>query len=209
MKRSFFGIGMTAVEVIAELVRSFPEIESIVLSVYTPGSSKKFDADRIDRHGPPEQLIDVSRQTVLAGDTENIFHPLVSAYTKSGDRHIAFSSEVKLRDSKENFFVPLIDFKCEDSPDNLGKIRSFLTKIGQRNGVILSSGQSYHYYGLELISAERWRIFMAKCLLSELRGLGLIDASHLGHSIWDGFSTLRISSSHNHPELPRVVSVLS
>lgn len=208
MKKPFLKIGMGAAEVVVEIVKSFPAIGSVFLAVYIPANLKEFIPDRIERHNPPEKIIEVVRRTILSEDPHNTFQTLVDIFLVDGRHHLAFSSKLKLRGSKKDFCVPLVDFKCKDSPENLEKVRDFLIKIGQKTGIILASGQSYHYYGLELLSVEQWRVFMAKCLLSELRDLQLIDVSHIGHSLWDGFAILRISKSPYYPKIPTVVSIL-
>lgn len=203
-----FKVGMAAVEVIAEIVKSFPDISSVFLPVYVPANLKEFIPGRIERHNPVEKIIEVERRTILSEDLYYLFHPLIDAFIADGRHHLAFSSRLKWRELKKYFHIPLMDFKCKDLPNNLEKIRNFLKKVGQKKGIILASGQSFHYYGLELLSDEQWRIFMAKCLLSELRDLQLIDVSYIGHSLWDGFAILRISSSSYYPQLPTVVSIL-
>ncbi len=208
MKKPAFKIGMAAIEVVVEIVKSFPNISSVFLPVYIPANLKEFVSDRIERHNPPEQTIEVKREIILNGDPHSIFHHLIDRFLVDGKCHLAFSSKIKLRGIKKNLHIPLMDFKCQNLPENLEKVRSFLTKIGQRNGIILDSGQSYHYYGLELLSEKQWRIFMAKCLLSELRDLQLIDVSYVGHSLLDEFAILRISSSPHYPKIPTVVSIL-
>ncbi|MDD2697007.1 MAG: hypothetical protein PHE52_02525 [Candidatus Pacebacteria bacterium] len=203
-----FKLGMAAVEVVIEIAKSAPEISSVFFAVYTPATLKDFVSDRIERHNPPDEIIKVKREDIVKGDPHYFFQPLIDWPLANGKRHLAISSEIKLQGDKKSFHIPLVDFKCENTPENLERVRNFLTKIGQKTGVILNSGRSYHYYGLDILSKDEWRVFMAKCLLSDLADLKLLDVHYIGHSLWDGYSILRISSSSRYPRIPSVVSIL-
>ncbi len=203
-----FKIGTGAIEVIIEIAKSVPEISSVFFAVYTPATLKEFISDRIQRHNPPEELIEVERRGILNSDPNNFFSPLVDKFLTDGKRHLAFSSKIKLQRNKEDFHLPLMDFRCENTLENLERVKNFLAKIGQKTGVILDSGRSYHYYGADMLSKDEWRIFMAECLLSDLADLQLLDVNYIGHSLWDGFAILRISSSQNYPKIPTVISIL-
>jgi len=109
-----------------------------------------------------------------------------------------------LRDRKEVCRLPLIDFRCEPSISNLEKVIRFLREIGQQEGAILSSGNSYHYYGIEPLSKTDWIVFLGQCLISEL-----IDHFCIGHQMIEKYSILRISRSSCYSETPTVVTTLN
>ena len=115
---------------------------------------------------------------------------------------IGVCSSVNMR---QNFFhIPMIDFHCDVSDVNLARLKDFLLYIGQKEGAILESGRSYHYYGIKLLTVEQWVEFMGKCLLL------CTDAGqrYIGHSLMDGFCTLRISGKALHNYIPKVVTIL-
>lgn len=115
---------------------------------------------------------------------------------------IGICSAVKMRQSV--FHISMIDFHCDISADCLARIKDFLIFIGQKEGAILESGRSYHYYGMKLLTIEQWIEFMGKCLLF----CTYAGQRYLGHSLINGFCTLRISSKALHNCIPKVVSVL-
>jgi len=193
---------------VIKIAESVPRIRSVFFAVYTPATLKEFVPDRIERHNPPEELLEVRCDDIPKINPHYFFQPLMDKFLADEKHHLAFSSKIKLQENKENFHIPLMDFKCENTPENLERVRNFLVKIGQKTGVILDSGRSYHYYGVDILSKDEWRVFMAKCLLSDLADLKLLDVNYIGHSLWDGYSILRISSSEQYPKIPTVVSIL-
>jgi hypothetical protein len=56
------------------------------------------------------------------------------------------------------------------------------------SGAIINSGMSYHGWGLELLTDDDWRRFMARALL-----LDRIDRRWVGHRLIDGQANIRVS----------------
>lgn len=100
--------------------------------------------------------------------------------------------------------IPMIDFRCSPTAVTLDFVKTALRQIGQRRGVILESGRSFHYYGLDLLAADEWRPFLGKCLLLT----PLVDVRYVAHRLIDGYGVLRISSNRRKPKVPTVVDVL-
>lgn len=100
--------------------------------------------------------------------------------------------------------LPMIDFNCVPSPESLGFVKTALRQIDQRRGVVLASGRSYHFYGLELLSEEEWRRFLGRCLLLAPP----VDVRYVAHRLIDGYCVLRISANARKPKVPSVVDVL-
>lgn len=115
-------------------------------------------------------------------------------------------SKVKLENGSFNH-IPMIDFSS-NVMGNLLKVKEVLTKVGEEKGFVLASGRSYHYYGANLLTQEEWVIFMAKCLLINSRDETVINSRYIGHSLFDGYCGLRLTSSSGKPQVPYVVDVL-
>ena|SRR5437667_4727817 len=121
------------------------------------------------------------------------------------DRLLGLISRVSLRGGGSGH-IPMMDFVCIPSPENLDILTRFLTEIqnGKGEGFLLESGRSYHYYGVELLSEEGWRVFLGKCLLMP----GYVDDRYVGHQLVDGHCVLRLSAGKLRSRLPRVVARL-
>jgi len=100
--------------------------------------------------------------------------------------------------------IPMLDFRCKQSPVNQQKVESSLRAVGQRRGYVLESGLSYHYYGHDLMGERSWIQFMGKCLLLS----PLVDSRYIAHRLIDGACALRVNTSGRHPKHPTVVANL-
>jgi hypothetical protein len=62
----------------------------------------------------------------------------------------------------------MMDFTYPSSTRNLEVLTRLIRKVpgGKGKGFLLESGRSYHYYGVELLTNQEWRVFLGKCLLT-------------------------------------------
>ncbi len=102
------------------------------------------------------------------------------------------------------FHIPMMDFHCEPTQENLEKIQEFCKFIGQKNGAILSSGRAFHYYGTHPMDQAEWLNFLGTCLLFN----NYTGGRYIAHSLRKGYCTLRISVKNTHGVVPRIVAVL-
>lgn len=120
------------------------------------------------------------------------------------DREVlALCSKVMLRDGSLGH-IPMMDFRCRPSPDNLERTVLAITEVYKGLGVILNSGRSYHFYGFSVLSADDWLRFMASNLLLS----PFTDARYIAHRLLDGLCALRITSTKDKPIVPYVEAVL-
>jgi hypothetical protein len=200
---------MTAPEVVIEIVKANPGIEFLSFHVYTPHegikeSSSPPSLSRLLYHDPSRggRMIKVKRSEIVAGNLGGIL-PLFKEDAVGVLSKVRSASRYGF--GKQNFHIPLMDFSCEDSPENLEKVKEFLSEAGQKRGVILLSGRSYHYYGVDLMSEKEWLNFLGKCLLFT----GFTDERYIGHRLLDRCGILRISARGGlHSKVPTVVSIL-
>ncbi|MBV9439137.1 MAG: hypothetical protein JOZ24_04010 [Candidatus Eremiobacteraeota bacterium] len=116
---------------------------------------------------------------------------------------LAMSSRVTLLDGSDAH-IPMMDFRCPPSSDNLKAVEHMATSVGQPDGAFLNSTNSYHFYGFTLMSEREWVVFLGKCLLFGT----LVDARYIGHRLIDGECRLRLSAfAEKHA--PIVVGVCS
>jgi hypothetical protein len=137
----------------------------------------------------------IPRRELSVEGLEEIVDDLGSAYALSA------SSKVTLSDGSIGH-LPMIDFRCEPSDDNLRAVTDVARAIGERSGAFLNSGNSYHYYGLNVLGERDWVAFLGKCLLFA----PLVDVRYIGHRLIDGHCRLRLSRIGAKP-VPTVVEV--
>lgn len=100
--------------------------------------------------------------------------------------------------------LPMMDFRCEPSPNGQKLVGSSMRRLGQAKGVILESGRSYHFYGFDLLTEECWLEFMYRSLLLT----PFTDPRYIGHRLLGGAARLRVTSSSGKPVTPTVVERL-
>lgn len=209
MENPNFRLGMTAIEVIAEIIRvhSARVIDYLVFYVYKPHYNKRelkkknlLISDLLYHDPLDKNIVVLKREDIITQGLGKIISSLkegsvLSVLSEAGTEDMEFRRSIA--------HIPLMDFSCRESPENLAKIESLLRTIGQEKGVILSSGRSYHYYGLKLMGQDEWLNFLGDCGLS-----GLCDLRYILHRLKDQRGILRLSTCPLRPKIPTVVSIL-
>lgn len=196
-----FEMGMNAIDVLVEIARVNPKIKFLSFHSFIPKEGLKETSGQISPMARLRHDSSDSGSTVVRKLTSAFFLAETEAMGKRGWARGVLS---RVRFENKTFHIPMMDFSCEETEDNLAIIREFLEGIGQENGVILSSGRSYHYYGAKLFSEEEWLKFLGLCLLLT----GYVEERYIGHRLLDGCGILRISAAGIKPKIPTVVSIL-
>jgi len=116
-------------------------------------------------------------------------------------RHIlTISSRVTLRNLTVAH-IPMLDFRISPSPEALATVTAVLQELNI-TGVVLDSGQSYHFYGASLLSAESLPIFLGRALLFT----PIVDYRWIAHQLIEGACALRISPGIDKQQVPRIVA---
>lgn len=200
--------GITAPEIVEHLIALHPEIELVNFEshgAWSPVSEElktrgEASLERIALHTSDHKIpfvlgrAEVTRQKLLE---------LADDFLKQG-RSMALCSNVKIFGSNMPMHIPMLDFACPVNTANTELIKKYFALSGCE-GVIIESGNSYHFYGFDLLRERELFSFLGRCLLFG----GLADARYIGHKIIDGFANLRISKSMRHPSLPFLSAVVS
>lgn len=205
--KAIFNLSMTASEVVIQIMEANPDISAILFKVYTPTKNLKEESnilfrtffDRVIYHSPPER-----EEEIWLERREITLEYLSQMLERLGrKRALAIASNVKIFSADNMLHIPMMDFDCEVSPENLERIQEFLRRIKQK-GVILLSGRSYHYYGIGLLSKEDWLVFLGKCLLFT----DYAESRYIGHRLIDSCAYLRISKNEIRPNIPKVIAIV-
>lgn len=105
--------------------------------------------------------------------------------------------------------IPQIDFACSCSSRNLRRSRECVRRFARRkDGYILASGRSYHYYGTSLLTEREWEVFIGSCILcNAAEGGAVVDTRWFAYSMRRGFSNLRVTASKSKPEPAAVANI--
>ncbi|WP_443684659.1 primase 1D-like protein [Nonomuraea harbinensis] len=113
---------------------------------------------------------------------------------------LALASRVLLHDGSQAH-LPMLDFRLRPDPANLTSAVRVVEQLGL-SGVILDSGNSYHFYGLGLLTQAELQVFLAKALLFA----PLVDHRWVAHQLIENSCLLRISRGVKGQEAPRAVA---
>ena len=104
----------------------------------------------------------------------------------------------------ERRHLPLLDFSCPVGPEHEAFVRVGVERLGQSRGLLVESGNSYHYYGLDPVPEAEWRAFMTEALLLA----PYVDARYVAHRLLGGVGVLRLGAGPGKPTPPRPIAVL-
>jgi hypothetical protein len=200
---------MSAIDVVSRLIDIHPDVASIKFIEYsliptfnqfarrTRVSFEQSLERRLQHGGKEIKTYGLSREVI----SPRHLRQLISDLPKKGA--LAVSSRVVLNNHEEAH-IPLVDFQCMQSKRNLIHLTLAMRRINHMGGVILNSGNSYHYYGISLLTDTEWRQYIGRCLLLE----PLVDVRYLGHCLLENEAAIRISPHQHSGKYPTVVAVV-
>jgi hypothetical protein len=204
-----FRIGMTAPEVVVEIATANVGVKHLLFCKYTPkrntSERKSNSLSRALSHDMAKADYNLLPARDEPSTKNEINLDTIGWLMSQKERSEAWGvlSEVGPQGYPFQTHIPMMDFQCPQSSENLRRVKKFLRKIGQNKGVILDSGRSYHYYGSELMHDKDFLNFLGDCLLSDL-----VDRRYVGHRLKDKLGILRISGCSLRPKVPTVVAIL-
>src|SRR3989344_1637986 len=193
-----------AVDVLKRILEENQKIPCVDFGIYRP--SLKHFSDRKEKrkqrspfeateHSLAKEYFRVSRKDVLGGKIEKRVGKLFPGEA------VQALSKVYVEGAMH---IPMLDLEVEAKPENMQFSIDSIKALGQKHGVILMSGASYHYWGFELLTTDEWRAFMHTSLLLD----DVVDRRWVGHRLLDGFSNLRLSEKGNYGFSPYIAAML-
>jgi hypothetical protein len=224
-------IGQSASELLEAIVNRNPSINSLELAIYRPTDgfvarvalSNPSLAVRLRSEFPEvrwDPTLSILDQKILI--RERLFHDAKDEFERrtsvpaegfgmavqeivkslTSEQTVAICSGCNMRDGTR-LHIPMMDFSCKVHPDNLKLIQILIQFMGLR-GAILDSGNSYHFYGFDLIDENAWLNLMSKFLLSS----PLADFRYIAHRLLGRTCVLRLTPNAIKPTTPTVKMIV-
>lgn len=184
--------GIIAKAAILRESTSMPFWEAIMLSCF--GEDR--DYTRILQEAKFHQshagsMVPISRDEVLRG----YFAQLIDEQPQG--HGLSFSSQVKV-DQGGLKQLPLLDFHCPECPENDRLVAEVCRHLFPDTTLVLSSGESYHGFGLALLEKHEFREFLTRSLLFA----PVVDSRYVTHQLLEGKCALRLNHSIEKPTKP-------
>ncbi len=126
-----------------------------------------------------------------------------AANDRSEGEIVVILSSLRLRDGSVAH-IPMLDFALPPNVANNRTVGSIIKRL-EVPGIILSSGNSYHFYGYHLVDDKQLRRYLGRALLVS----PLVDHRWVAHQLVEGRCALRVSPN-GHPESwPRFIAEVS
>lgn len=135
----------------------------------------------------------ITRQNVLDGKIDSILE------STSDLPWFSVTSEVKVQ--SETMHIPLLDFHCPKNRKNDNIVIEVSHLLFPNGFIVLDSENSYHCYGLTLVSEKQLLDILSKALLFS----PIIDGAYIAHQILERRCCLRISKGGNQKKQPTVI----
>jgi hypothetical protein len=151
--------------------------------------------DEATHHRPMSEVaenIQINAEDFFVGKLQGI------AARADGRHIVALSSKVTTKGSQEAGHLQMLDFRIRPNEENESLAAEILKRVGV-GGVLLNSGNSYHFYGYHLMrsDAELSR-FLGKVSLFA----PFVDQRWVAHQMIEGACALRVSKGKSFTHSP-------
>lgn len=202
-----FREGMSAVECVKRIVSLLPDVTVINLLKYEVKSNLRQrlvlrDPSNVFDRVEELQVHDGSGRRLLQIDRSNLrnIDRLIEETIHSPGIALGIASKVCVS-GHDDMHIPMMDLRIGISDANQAEVAQILQSISPGRGVLLASGESYHFYSIDLLSGPEWVAFMGRSLLLS----PWVDDRYIAHRLVDGFSVLRLTPTTLKPTAPFVV----
>jgi hypothetical protein len=217
-------IGQKAIDLVGTFPATFPNVSHFYFKTYrpVPGVKDRLNVSDLSIQELQARCLDPATliEEMLRHVNDNEPTPQIEvpakdlvwrlpelvAECKVREEMLAVYSVCRENNGRE-LHIPMMDFQLKSGSDvgRISLLRTAIKGVRQQHGVLLDSGNSYHYYGLRLLTEQDWRWFMVGCLLLE----PLVDVRYISHRLLACKGALRLTSRPGKSDEPSVVSYLS
>lgn len=193
-------IGSTAEAVFRRIIEANKHVHSFTVYSYNMMVDSD-DEQQIDRMRPMRRK-DV-RHNGLQQRSREFYKRSVSPEGTPQVFGMAVSSVLTLRNGRLAY-IPMLDFASRTKEDVVLRVETIKDVLRPYPGFLLETGNSYHFWGTQILSLERWREF----LLSAARSFthNELDTAYIDYSLQRNFNGLRLFAyGKTKPVTPHVV----
>lgn len=201
-----FHIGQNSLEVCKVIVKNNIEISDVKLIFHRVGinwretyKSTYLKYKNLEvglKHDKPIRTLLFKRKQFLGLELKDLAE-------KRGNGVWSIISKINCKDGSVRH-IPMMNFHPESgSVRAIKKALKLITR--NKKGCLLHSGRFYHYFGNYLLRENEWIKFVANFLMP----CTIVSPRYIGHRIYDGYCTLRLTRDEKFkPKLPEVIEVL-
>ena len=184
-----YGPDITLRDVIKYIIKE-NGIERLGLAIYNPSSplEKVYKLRAAHREIHAEDFMERSTEELVA---------------KYCTRHKVLAVESRVNMEGQIFHILQVDFSCHKNTENRDAALFLLETAEQNNGFLLETGNSYHYWGTNLMPRKEWIDYMFGLMHSPLVNKWAQLALN------NGSSALRISQNEFKNSVPFVVAKIT
>jgi len=199
--------GQPAPEVVRKIVEVNPQISRIAVVQYCSWG----DSDEKEISEWWETVHRMSRKDVL----NSLLYIAIAGVLNLGDEEesigwrglaVSVSSKVEL-DSGKEAQIPMLDFTIWPTSKNLLILKDKLLELNFPPGFIINSGNSYHYWGTQLLGPRKWLSWLKSVSSKESPILGMVDSKWVKRSQDERCGYLRIAPSDSKRQ-PKVEALI-
>lgn len=128
----------------------------------------------------------------------------VSDLQSANDTVIAIGSSITV-DGCADSHLPLLDFHCKETTENDRLVEAACRLLLESPTAICRSGESYHAYGLSVVTREE----LCQILYRAILLAPIVDRVYVAHQLIEGRCALRINTTLSKPTLPELKFVVS
>ncbi len=139
---------------------------------------------------------EIIRSDILKGKLVELAHTL------SENRSIGLSSEVELVTGEIQHFV-FLDFHCDVLTHNTILVSEVCARLLPEGYLLLDSGDSYHAWGIQLVTPEERIRILGKSLFF----MPIVDGTYIAHQLIQNTSSIRLSVGGKRKLAPKVIKV--
>lgn len=137
-----------------------------------------------NHHGPGDAIATFERCDIIRNGIQNVTRELGQSQS------VNLMSTVTLTNG-ETAYLPLIDFRIEQSPENAKTVASVCHSIKEKSGVgwrVVRSEKSYHAFPCSYVTFQKYITILGWALLFD----PVVDGRHIAHQLIDGMGALRV-----------------
>lgn len=176
----------------------FPFLDNLMLALLrSESTSEALLEGAVFHQGISESQFSLTSDSLTEQKVVELAHNVPSG------KMLTMCSEVRLKDGSTRH-IPMMDFQCPANEHSLLLVREVAQLFRVGPGFIVATRNSYHFYGIQLVSTSEMANFLGRALLFS----PIVDQVWIGHQLIDLCCALRIADYRDAKRPSKVVAVV-